>query len=642
MEGFPVKLLTYKTAAEYLDCSPSKVQKMCLAGELPILKVGNETRIRQEDLEAWVAGQVHFNKPENCRDSNTSEPLPTTPLALLSGGIQWLSGVGYAVHRGGDGIIYHTDSTKTIPIRNGLQVSRCYNSVNCRDSLFSRLFSSLGFQFRFTTHHFVEQFFTSHRSRNAGRARVYVSLADFDVAVAHRFLDFVGSGAGFGEARSERVPAGVRHEFFWPSLFFSEFCVDTVQSGPVQVSLEPTWEQPFGIRPQLFKQSNGVLGALRQPQSPDGILRLSAPDRNDRISDIRLLQAQRLFRSKSQVEHQNRGMVEWVYRRGQVLFLKLAIEHELSSRLAWQQPDFRNTLDQSPFLSQAKSLAKSGEFPVDRDNTDRFLRIRSAALRQAPVGKVHDHRFVNLSQSRGLKKSEVEQAARLCLVETHSHRLLGIVLPDVIEKPSFHELLERRRFLWRGDAQTLKRSSRSDRGFRKFRLVDVRLVGRALEALSFENEIVVPVLASFGKCQDSAPSSSDAFIFLASRSGVVGGRKLYANLNRFSKFSEFGFAVQRRSGIRGLRHSGVRNVNVNAKSERCLMRCPEPRVRPLVSVSSPTTAKNLQHHSLESCLNLRNNYPFRSGKKLNVFSLNSETGSDECLGQSFSLIEVYR
>ncbi len=51
-------LLTYKTAAAILDCSASKVQKMVLAGEIPFIKVGNETRILPEDLEAWSATHI--------------------------------------------------------------------------------------------------------------------------------------------------------------------------------------------------------------------------------------------------------------------------------------------------------------------------------------------------------------------------------------------------------------------------------------------------------------------------------------------------------------------------------------------------------------------------------------------------------
>lgn len=71
------KLLTYKTAAELLDCSPSKVQKMVLAGEIPIVKIGNETRILTDDLFAWIRRGRHIHVPENRRDDTSSEALPT-------------------------------------------------------------------------------------------------------------------------------------------------------------------------------------------------------------------------------------------------------------------------------------------------------------------------------------------------------------------------------------------------------------------------------------------------------------------------------------------------------------------------------------------------------------------------------------
>ena len=73
------KLLTYKTAAELLDCSASKVQKMVLAGEIPFLKVGNETRIRQQDLEDWIENQMQRcvqRRHENCSEDNPEQALP--------------------------------------------------------------------------------------------------------------------------------------------------------------------------------------------------------------------------------------------------------------------------------------------------------------------------------------------------------------------------------------------------------------------------------------------------------------------------------------------------------------------------------------------------------------------------------------
>lgn len=75
-------LLTYKTAALILDCSASKVQKMCNNGEIPIVKVGNETRIDPADLRRWIKNRKHFQVKE-CSDANRKQGLPTERTALV-------------------------------------------------------------------------------------------------------------------------------------------------------------------------------------------------------------------------------------------------------------------------------------------------------------------------------------------------------------------------------------------------------------------------------------------------------------------------------------------------------------------------------------------------------------------------------
>ena len=60
-----MKLYTYKTAAELLKCSESKVQKMVLAGEIPFIKIGSRTRILDEDLHAWLRRQRQSNCSED-------------------------------------------------------------------------------------------------------------------------------------------------------------------------------------------------------------------------------------------------------------------------------------------------------------------------------------------------------------------------------------------------------------------------------------------------------------------------------------------------------------------------------------------------------------------------------------------------
>ena len=47
-------LLTIKDAAQRLACSEAMLRKWIHRGKLPTVKVGRLTRIRQQDLDAWV------------------------------------------------------------------------------------------------------------------------------------------------------------------------------------------------------------------------------------------------------------------------------------------------------------------------------------------------------------------------------------------------------------------------------------------------------------------------------------------------------------------------------------------------------------------------------------------------------------
>lgn len=77
-------LLTYKTAAAILDCSASKVQKMCLAGEIPIIKVGSETRIMESDLRAWMQRGRHYHRPNKCSEDIRPDALPPREATVVT------------------------------------------------------------------------------------------------------------------------------------------------------------------------------------------------------------------------------------------------------------------------------------------------------------------------------------------------------------------------------------------------------------------------------------------------------------------------------------------------------------------------------------------------------------------------------
>jgi excisionase family DNA binding protein len=48
------ELLSIKIVAARLSCSESMLKKWIAKGRIPTVKVGRLTRIRQEDVEAWV------------------------------------------------------------------------------------------------------------------------------------------------------------------------------------------------------------------------------------------------------------------------------------------------------------------------------------------------------------------------------------------------------------------------------------------------------------------------------------------------------------------------------------------------------------------------------------------------------------
>ena len=47
-------LLSIKEAARRLACSEAMLRKWMYRGQLPYVKVGRLSRIREQDLEAWV------------------------------------------------------------------------------------------------------------------------------------------------------------------------------------------------------------------------------------------------------------------------------------------------------------------------------------------------------------------------------------------------------------------------------------------------------------------------------------------------------------------------------------------------------------------------------------------------------------
>lgn len=58
MENTLKRFYTPKEVAEIISISPITVQRMCLEGRLPALKIGREWRIPIEKSERWLENQI--------------------------------------------------------------------------------------------------------------------------------------------------------------------------------------------------------------------------------------------------------------------------------------------------------------------------------------------------------------------------------------------------------------------------------------------------------------------------------------------------------------------------------------------------------------------------------------------------------
>jgi excisionase family DNA binding protein len=61
--GLSDRLLTLAEAAEHLGCSPTTLKRRIAAGELAVFRDGRLVRVRQPDLDRYVAERVARSAP---------------------------------------------------------------------------------------------------------------------------------------------------------------------------------------------------------------------------------------------------------------------------------------------------------------------------------------------------------------------------------------------------------------------------------------------------------------------------------------------------------------------------------------------------------------------------------------------------
>lgn len=62
--GDPARLMTQKEAAQYMQCSYSKIQQLMDAGQLDVYRIGNKKYFRRNHLDAWLETQKTRKQPK--------------------------------------------------------------------------------------------------------------------------------------------------------------------------------------------------------------------------------------------------------------------------------------------------------------------------------------------------------------------------------------------------------------------------------------------------------------------------------------------------------------------------------------------------------------------------------------------------
>ena len=350
----------------------------------------------------------------------------------------------------------------------------------------------------FPAHDLIVHLFPLHRDGQVATRQMNVFLAHRDAAVSHQSLDFKGTGAGLGKSCAEGVPQRVEHEFRGQSVLVSKCSMPVVDRLPLKVSAFSSGKQPFGIRPDGRKQGDRFSGSGGLRQSTARVLRFPRSHRNAFIGTVGLSQAQTLFGSQAEVEHQNCDFAQGVGGEREIQRLETTVHNEFPALRSGNIAHFRPALDQSPLVSEDQGAAQGRHIAVERRDHDRALAILLV---------VFNDFLVHIRQPQLTEWRVSNQAPNLLDVELHGSRFRGVVLPDVIQEPAFEEFFEQRRCFRRGNSERFESGITSHLRFNELGFIDVGLVGRTLVPFTAVDEVEVPEATTFCKGHQEADSN---------------------------------------------------------------------------------------------------------------------------------------
>lgn len=243
-----------------------------------------------------------------------------------------------------------------------------------------------------------------HRERQVIPRRVDVFGTHLRIGVAqgfHQDKDIAVGGLGqtSGEGVTERVQDKFAGEFnfglkhvrvratltpcitgriplpLWCGQPIPQFRVEIAQCRPCVVPTLQSRKYPRGIVVDGKAQFEYLLRSFSLRKGSLGIGRFATPDGDDVSVYVALPQRYRLLGPQSQVEHQDRRLLQGIRCQGQVRLLHFAGQHKVALMLTGQGTDF-HVVHQLAAFGKNQRLSQHTELGIDRRNGHFLLKPR--------------------------------------------------------------------------------------------------------------------------------------------------------------------------------------------------------------------------------------------------------------------------
>ena len=252
----------------------------------------------------------------------------------------------------------------------------------------------------FTPHDLIQYLLLPTNQRQVVRSGMHVASAHLGIAMAKRtHQEKYIAIRDLGESGGVGMAAGIEYKLFREVILLSECSMGVRDSASSVVAVFTPRKDPFGFlvkRKAQLKNFTGSLGLRKAtpsgsrfafPYSHNASIRYISDHllgirnmiwRITRSTHVTLSETHRFFRAQSQIQHQNRNLLQRVVGKRHVLLFQFAIEHKRPLVLVRQKPDSRGLRNQITVHGKPQRFTQCAQFPVDGHHG--FIQLQTRIL----------------------------------------------------------------------------------------------------------------------------------------------------------------------------------------------------------------------------------------------------------------------